>query len=149
MQNNEMVVMLVELIVTILGFAVGRYLLPKYKDTLQSAVNQFQMLLGYAESFCAYAKQFMTCSGSEKMDSVVEKLSKICSDNGIEMDNETLRAIGQKAYDSMKLGEAQASATNTIVIQQSALDDVKEYVPSTEETTEEENTDSDPDWDTK
>ena len=105
MSNNEIIRMVVELVVVIIGFFVGRYVLPKYKTNIQNAAIQFEVLLSYAESFCAYARQFLDCSGEEKMDSVVEKLKVICMQQGIEVDEETLRAIGQKAYDAMVAGE--------------------------------------------
>ena len=37
----------------IAAFVLGRYVLPKYKDTIQGAVSQFEFILRYAESFCA------------------------------------------------------------------------------------------------
>lgn len=138
MQSNETAVMLIELIVAAIGLLVGRYVLPKYKSNIQNAVDQFQLLFGYAESFCAYAKQFLSCSGSEKMDNVVEKLGAICEKEGIDIDQETLRAIGQKAYNAMVIGEAQASNTSTLVVQPTTLDDVKIYEPKQSTTTDEE-----------
>ena len=129
--DNEMLKMLIELVIVIAFFFLGRYVLPKNKINIQNAAIQFEVLLNYAESFCAYARQFLNCSGEEKMDSVVEKLRAICEKQGIDIDDETLRAIGQKAYDAMKAGEKAA------VVLESAVEEIKEFVPSVEETTEE------------
>lgn len=124
MENDS--IKIVEFIICIIFFLIGRYILPKTKDAIQNAMTQFQVLLSYAESFCAYAREFLKCSGSEKMDDVVKKLTVICEQQNIDVDEETLRAIGQKAYDSMIKGEIKAE-----VILQDYLEDVKQF-PTTE-----------------
>ena len=113
--EKETMQFIIEIAVTVAAFLIGRHLLPKYKatiqneSTVQNALAQFELLLKYAESFCAYARQFLTdYTGSEKMDDVVENLDFICEDLNIEVDEETLRAIGQKAYDAMIAGENSA-----------------------------------------
>ena len=103
--NKEVINLIIEIVITIGAFLLGRYVVPKVKANIKNPDTQFQVLLSYAESFCAYARQFLNCSGSEKMDNVVEKLKAICIKYNIEVDDETLRAIGQKAYDAMKAGE--------------------------------------------
>lgn len=134
MQNNiELLVLIAQPIIYVIAFLLGKYIFPKYKDTIQTVATQFDVIFKYAESFCAYARQFLSCSGSEKMDDVVKKLTIICEQQNIDIDEETLRAIAQKAYDAMKAGESQAS---TQLIVQTALDDVKEYVPKYAETKE-------------
>lgn len=104
MQDNGLM-MIIELLVVIVALFVGRYVLPKYKTTIDKAVTEFQVLLNYAESFCAYARQFLDAPGEEKMNTVVDKLKAICVKQGINVDEETLRAIAQKAYDAMKANE--------------------------------------------
>lgn len=103
--DGDTVVVLIETIIVVISFLIGRYIIPKYKTNIVNAVTEFEVLLDYAESFCAYARQFLNVSGSEKMNNVVEKLKIVCEKNGIKVDDETLRAIGQKAYDSMIAGE--------------------------------------------
>ena len=133
MQNTELAVLIIQPVICIIAFLLGKYVFPKYKDTIQTVATQFDVIFKYAESFCAYARQFLSCSGPEKMDDVVKKLTSICEQQNIDIDEETLRAIAQKAYDAMKAGESQA---NTQLIVQTALDDVKEYVPKHAETKE-------------
>lgn len=127
--DKELVELFIELGVTIAAFLVGRYVLPKIKSNIniQDLTAQFQLLLSYAESFVAYARQFMTeLSGKEKMDSVVEKLKTICDQQGIEVDEDTLRAIGQKAYDAMVAGEKSSK-----VILEDAMKEIKAVVEPT------------------
>ena len=105
MQNMNILLPVIELLIIIVSFCIGRYILPKYKSNIKTT-NDFALILNYAESFCAYARQFLTnYSGSEKMNIVVEKLDYICKKQGINIDEEILRAIAQKAYDAMIAGE--------------------------------------------
>ena len=127
--QNDLIELLIELGITIAAFLVGRYVLPKIKPNInvQDLTVQFQLLLNYAESFCAYARQFLTqLSGKEKMDNVVEKLKAICDEQGIQVDEETLRAIGQKAYDAMVAGE-----TTSKTAMENAVKELKEIVEPT------------------
>ena len=104
--ENDILKLCFELLITIAAFLVGRYILPKYKVTIQHYATEFAVILSYAESFVAYARQFLTdLSGEEKMNAVIKKLKEICDTRGIVVDEETLRAIAQKAYDAMKAGE--------------------------------------------
>lgn len=120
MDNNELVKLIIELAVVIVAFFVGKYIFPKYKTTIQQHATEFEVLLNYAESFCAYARQFLDSSGEEKMNTVVEKLRNICEQQGIKVDDETLRAIAQKAYDAMVAGE-----NSSKVIIESAVNELK------------------------
>ena len=127
MQDNGLM-MIIELVVVVIAFFVGRYVLPKYKTTIDKAVTEFQLILNYAESFCAYARQFLNAPGEEKMNSVVAKLKIICEQQGISVDEETLRAIAQKAYDAMKANE---NAPKVII--ENAVAELKAF-PVNEET---------------
>lgn len=118
--------LLIELIITIIAFLVGRYILPKMKTNVQDAATQFTMLLNYASSYVSYAKEFLNCPGTEKMNNVVEKLKALCQKYNINIDEETLRAIGQKAYDAMKAGEAECNKTTTNTVGGSVDSELKE-----------------------
>lgn len=151
MSTNEIISLVVQLVIVVAAFIFGRCILPKYKDEIENANQWFQVLLNYAESFVAYARQFLNdYSGEEKMDSVVEKLGEVCEKFGIDVDQETLRAIGQKAYDAMKAGEVE---TLPIILEQTAeefkdfgtesdskTDNTKENVTTLEGTTASDNT---------
>ena len=81
--DKELIVLIVQLVLAIGSFLAGRYLLPKYKTNIGTAVTQFELILKYAESFVAYARQFLNSSGKDKMDDVVKKLQAICDKEGI------------------------------------------------------------------
>ena len=134
---DNMTKTIIELVVIVVAFAIGRYILPKYKINIQNAAAQFGVLLSYAESFCAYARQFLNCSGSEKMDNVVARLRDICEQQKIDIDDDTLRAIAQKAYDSMIAGE-----NSTKVIIESAVEEIKTTVTTTGLATDKESVES-------
>ena len=121
MNDSELIMYIIEFVVVICSFLLGKYIFPRYKTTIQDHAAEFVVLLNYAESYVAYAKQFLSdYTGQQKMNSVVEKLRLICDERGIKVDDETLRAIGQKAYDAMKAGEASSK-----VIIETAVEEIK------------------------
>lgn len=76
------------------------------EETIQDAYTKLEMICKFAEKFVSSARYFMSKdSGSAKMQWVVGELTKIAEQYGIELDEEALKAIAQKAYDSMKAGE--------------------------------------------
>lgn len=131
--DKELIKLLIELALAVAAFFLGRYVLPKYKENIQNAVSQFEFILKYAESFCAYARQFLTTSGPEKMDEVVKKLKDICVQQNINVDEETLRAIAQKAYDAMVAAENKSK----LVIEAPVTEEVKTAEAIEATTTEE------------
>ena len=127
--DKEFLFFIIELVTVIGSFLFGRYVMPRYKTTIQQHITEFQVLLNYAESFVAYAKQFLTSySGEEKMNAVVKKLKEICDSKGLDVDEETLKAIGQKAYNSMVAGEN----NNPNIIIENALDLIKDNITKSE-----------------
>ena len=104
--DENLSILIVELIVAAIAFLVGKYVFPAYKPVIQEHAALFTVLLNYAESFVAYARQFLSeLNGEEKMDTVVDKLKDVAKQQSIVVDDETLRAIAQKAYDAMKMNE--------------------------------------------
>lgn len=129
MIENDILKLGIDLAVTIIAFLVGRYILPKYKSTIQQYAAEFAVILSYAESFVAYARQFLTdYTGEQKMNTVIEELKKICEKQGIDVDEKTLKAIAQKAYDAMKAGENNSSK----IIIETAIEGLKSLEPITE-----------------
>lgn len=122
--NNELLKLIIELVIIVAGFLAGRYVLPKYKTNVQSAVTQFEFILKYAESFCAYARQFLNSSGEEKMNDVVSKLKEICDQQGITVDENTLKAIAQKAYDSMVAAENKSK----VIIETPTVENINDVI---------------------
>lgn len=121
MTEADLLKYVIELVVIIVSFLIGKYVFPKYKVSIQQHAAEIDVLLRYAESFVAWARQFLNgSSGSEKMEAVVEKLRGICEEKGIKVDEETLRAIAQKAYDAMIAGE-----NSSKVIIEAAVEELK------------------------
>lgn len=121
MENTELIKYIIELVIIIVSFLIGKYLFPKYKVNIQQHAAEIDVILRYAESFVAWARQFLSdSSGEEKMEAVVQKLREICEQRGIQVDEETLRAIAQKAYDAMVAGE-----NSSKVIIEAAVEELK------------------------
>lgn len=123
---DTIIITVVELIVLVVAFLIGRYVVPKISsDAIADITAKTSLIVTYADKFVAWAKQFLSSStGSEKMEAVVEKLAEICQKYDIDMTEDELTAIAQKAYDSMKAGEESAatavSSTPTVVINNGA-----------------------------
>lgn len=113
--DKSIIVLIVQLVILIASFLVGKYVLPNIsEETITAVTAKFNLIVDYADKFVAWAKQAMSkSSGEEKMNAVVNELIKIAEKNNIDVSEVELRAIAQKAYDSMKAGES-SSTSNTI-----------------------------------
>lgn len=96
---NDIVVLVIQFVVVVGGFLIGKYVMPKYGPQIKDTVTY---LSGWASKFIAYAAQYNSGTGSEKMDYVCGELQKIAQKNGIDMSTEQIKAIIQQAYDVMK-----------------------------------------------
>ncbi len=110
---HDIIVLSVELGIMLIAFFAGRYLLPNIP---QSVKETFCSLSEWAAAFVVWARDFMQKStGAEKMAAVVEQLKLIAEKNGIEVTEEQLTAIAQKAYDSMMAGKKEAEIKEAAV----------------------------------
>lgn len=72
-------------------------------DSAKDIVMKTSLIIQYAEAFVSWAKQFKSnLSGNEKMDVVIEKLTNVADKHDIDISEDEIRAIAQKAYDTMK-----------------------------------------------
>ena len=137
--QNDLILVVIQCIILIGSYLVGRYLIPNIqtpeaKETIQDVIAKTDLIINYADKFVSWAKEFKKKStGAEKMQAVVEQLTMIAQQNGIDMSQEQITAIAQKAYDSMKTGieaaendkiraEASQNATTIIVPPSQPLD---------------------------
>ena len=113
MLNDTTIVQeLITLIALVISFVIGRYILPKMNMTTDTALKNLQIIEKYAAAFVIFAKEFYgELSGEDKLNEVVNKLKTIAENNCIDMKEEDLKAIAQKAYTEMKKGEESASST--------------------------------------
>lgn len=96
--DNSLLVLIIEIIVL-----VGCYLLGKYKPSnneIAQAADTLSLIMKYAESYVTYAREFMSSStGEEKMAKVVEMLGILTEKYNINISQEELTAIAQRAYE--------------------------------------------------
>lgn len=72
-------------------------------DSAKDIVMKTSLIIQYAEAFVSWARQFKSnLSGNEKMDVVIEKLTNVADKHDIDISEDEIRAIAQKAYDTMK-----------------------------------------------
>lgn len=72
-------------------------------DSAKDVVMKTSLIIQYAEAFVSWARQFKSnLSGNEKMDVVIEKLTNVADKHNVDISEDEIRAIAQKAYDTMK-----------------------------------------------
>lgn len=105
--SNDLVVLVIQIVVLVGAWLFGKYVTPNIpKDTITTVTNKINLIVQYADQFVSWAKQFLQDkSGPEKMDEVIVQLKKIVERYGIDITEEEIRAIAQKAYDTMKAQE--------------------------------------------
>ena len=107
--NREIVFSILYCLITVGAFCAGKYIFPRIQANTKDKLVD---LTEWAAKFVVWAREFMkTESGEEKMTAVIEQLKVIAAETGIEVTEDHLKAIVQTAYEAMKAGEAEASAT--------------------------------------
>ena len=125
--HNDTILLIIQIVVIIGSYLFGRYVLPNIsspaaKETIQDVIAKTDLIINYADKFVSWAKEFKKKStGAEKMQAVVEQLTYIAEQNGIDMTQEQITAIAQKAYDSMKSG-IEAAQNATIIVPAAQID---------------------------
>lgn len=101
--SHEFLFLIIETIIVIGYLVLTRNSSP---ETIADVTTKINIIINYADAFVAWAKQFMSSSsGSDKMFAVVAQLQKIAKKYDIDMSEDEIKAIAQKAYDNMKSKE--------------------------------------------
>lgn len=113
--NGNTLILGIQLIVLGLAFIFGKFILPNLSQQSITNISQALIVINqFAASFVTWAKQFMpNNTGDEKMSAVIEKLTAVCEKYKINMSEDELKAIAQKAYSTMKAQE-QAAEVNKV-----------------------------------
>lgn len=97
----ESIVYLVTWIIIVIALVIVNKTLGA--DSAKDIVMKTSLIIQYAEAFVSWAKQFKSnLSGNEKMDVVIEKLTNVADKHNVDISEDEIRAIAQKAYDTMK-----------------------------------------------
>lgn len=116
--EKDLIVLLIELAILIASFIISKFLTKNSNasNIVNDIVQKTDLVTKYADSFVSWAKQFLsTSSGSEKMDEVVNKLTELAEQLNLEVTETQLRAIAQRAYDSMKAEEIYLNSTMPVI----------------------------------
>ena len=105
----------IQIIVAIISFCVGKYILPKLPAESASIIKEKLTLLStYADKYVSWAEQFMKAStGEQRMEAVVKALSSVAERNNFEATKEDLVAITQNSFDGMKRAIKTAESSNS------------------------------------
>lgn len=95
---DEIVILLIQLLVAVVAYCIGRYVLPEQKNQIQMAST---IISEWAEKFVHLAaKKEMT--GEEKMDYVCSELQILAKENNVQINEQQIRAVIQLVYDQAK-----------------------------------------------
>ena len=101
--DNDTILIIIKLGVPILGFIIGRYILPKIKGY---DLTTLTMLAKRAYQFVIEAQKAMSDkAGKEKNKFVTDQIIAICKIWGISVNTVQISAIIESAYVAMKQGE--------------------------------------------
>lgn len=126
-QNNiALIGQIISIVAFVLGcaWAIYKSKHPEVQDTVGEAKNKIDMIIQYAEALVSWARQFFNGDGPAKMDKVVEMLEEIAKRYNIDITPTELRAYAQRAYDSMKAGEAAAGMKDGQILEGKAASDI-------------------------
>ena len=114
--DAQLIVLILQILVLVGSYLVGRFVLPNLSsENIQEIVAKTNLIIDYADKFVSWAKYFMKdSSGVERMAEVVKKLKVIADKYNLDMSEEEIQAIAQKAYDQMKAGMKEAENQKAI-----------------------------------
>ena len=106
--TNEMILKIIEVIVLVLSFVIGRYILPKIpKSTIDTVMNDVLTIVDFvkdwAERFIILQAKINDITGDKKMSNVVDAIEKVLKKYGLEMDREEIKAIAQQVYENINI----------------------------------------------
>lgn len=102
--DAQFLILMIQILVLIGSYLVGKYILHNPSENIQDITAKINIIIQYADKFVSWAKYFMkNSSGSEKMNEVVKQLKAIADKYNLDISENEIKAIAQKAYDKMKL----------------------------------------------
>ena len=101
----NIVILVVQLVILVASFLIGKVIPGASQETIQDITAKVNLIVDYADKFVSWAKYFLKNeSGTQKMNKVVEQLKMIADRYNLDISEDEIRAIAQKAYDSMQAG---------------------------------------------
>ena len=107
--DGDMVVKIVEAVLIVICFVLGRYVVPRIPNEFKEAVknktdkafNALRLAATWAEKFIVMEARFSKCSGAEKMEHVIAAVQKVLAKYDITMTDEEVKAIAQECYENL------------------------------------------------
>ena len=103
---TENIFYIIQLIAMVICFLIGKFVVPRVpNETIQDVTAKVNLIINYADKFVSWAKYFMKDStGKDKMAEVMKQLKNIAERYNLDISDDEIQAIVQKAYDSMQAG---------------------------------------------
>lgn len=112
---NQIITTIIELVILVASFVVGKYIIPKLNT---SDLANLTIIADWAKKFVTAAGAVLGdgATGEQKLEYVSKQLAAIAKEKGLNITDDQIRAIIEDAYATYKdaLGEDKpASITNT------------------------------------
>lgn len=109
--DGDMILKIIEVVLLIVSFIIGRYVLPKIpastvetvESTFNKAFSTISLIKDWAAKFIIMQAKFSEASGTEKMNEVVKSIQKVLAKYNIEMSDDEIRAIAQQVYENINI----------------------------------------------
>ena len=114
----ELIFLILEIIVIISAYLVGKYIVPKLS---QDDLKILELVKGWIETFVSEAASFKEYTGTEKKQYVIEQITKILNEKNIILTEEQISALIEAAYNNFKKGKQESETMKamheTIILQ--------------------------------
>lgn len=97
--TTEMIFLILQAIVVIISYLVGKYIVPKLSN---NELEVFNLVKNWVEQFVNEAANFTNYSGEEKKKYVSEQIVKLLNEKGIYMTEAQISALIETAYNTLK-----------------------------------------------
>ena len=101
--DNQFIILMIQICALVASYFIGKYIGNKSPENIQDITAKVNLIIKYADKFVSWAKYFMNdSSGEEKMTEVTKQLKIIADRYNLNITDNEIKAIVQKAYDQMK-----------------------------------------------
>ena len=114
--DSQLIILIIQVVILVGAYALGRYIIPNMApENIQDVAAKIALIVDYADKFVSWAKYFMKdASGVERMAEVVKQLKTIADRYKLDISEDEITAIAQKAYDQMQAGIKEAENQKAI-----------------------------------
>ncbi len=108
--DKNLIILIVQVALLVLAYVWGKFIAPNMTaENIKDITAKINIIINYADKFVSWANYFMKdATGAQRMAEVVKQLKGIAERYNLDISEQEITAIVQKAYDAMKAGQEAA-----------------------------------------